>query len=145
MGKSTKDEIAEVVDELKYGHPETRKKAAIKLGRIRDKTVIPHLIKAMLHDSYKWTRISAIQSLTWIADQRIIEPLIQVAKDDTDDLVRKTAIEALGNFRNEEAISHLEIIVNDRSNSEEIRKAASIAIQVIQGITPSWSQDMNQS
>jgi len=137
----SKKKIAEVIDELKYGHPETRKAAAIKLGRIRDERVVPHLIKAIKEDDYAWTRISAIQSLSWIGDPSIIDPLIDAALHDSDELVRKTAIEALGNIKNEKALEPLTQIVNDKKNSDSVINAASIAIQVIQGITPSWSQD----
>ena len=97
---TVEDEIKEVADELKYGHPETRKAAALRLGRIRDERVIPHLVKAMLNDSYSWTRISAIQSLNWIADQSVVGDLIKVALDDDDQLVRKTAIDTLGRLGN---------------------------------------------
>ena len=138
---SREKKIEEVVEELKYGHPETRKAAAIKLGRIRDERVIPYLIQAIKEDDYSWTRISAIQSLSWIADPSIIDPLIDAALHDKDTLVRKTAIEALGNLKNEAAIEPLNQIVNDPSNPTDVKSSASIAIQVIQGITPSWSQD----
>ena len=70
---TTSEEIDDIIEELKWGHPETRKKAAIKLGRIRDKRVIPHLIKTLESDEYPYTRVSAIQSLLWIADPSIIE------------------------------------------------------------------------
>lgn len=139
MGSDNK--ISEVVDELKYGHPETRKAAAIKLGRIRDERVIPHLIKAIKQDDYAWTRISAIQSLTWIADPSIIDPLIDAALHDENSLVRKTAIESLGNLKDDRALDPLNDIVNNKNNPEDVKKAASVAIQVIQGITPTWSQD----
>ncbi|MHA2502712.1 MAG: HEAT repeat domain-containing protein [Candidatus Kariarchaeaceae archaeon] len=138
---SSEDRISEVVDELKYGHPETRKAAAIKLGRIRDHKVIPHLIKAVKNDDYSWTRISAIQSLAWIADSSIISTLIEAALHDSDTLVRKTAIEALGNLKDESALDPLISIVNDPTSPTDVKNSASVAIQVIQGITPTWSQD----
>lgn len=141
MGKSVNEEIDDAVNELKFGHPETRKKAAIKLGRIRDKRVIPFLIEAAKNDDYPWTRVSAIQSLSWIGDPKIIDPLIDIVLNDGNRIVRKTAIEILGNMKDEKAIEPLNKIVNSNDESDEIKKAASVAIQVIQGITPSWSQD----
>ncbi len=140
---TTQKEIDDVVDELKYGHPETRKAAAIKLGRIRDEQVIPHLIKAIKKDEYPWTRVSAIQSLTWIADPMIIDALLDAAVNDIDTLVRRTAIESLGSFKERRALKIFEKIVNEDSDLE-LKKAASIAIQVIEGITPAWSQDAAQ-
>lgn len=132
---SVEDDISNVVDELRYGHPETRKAAAIRLGRIRDKRVIPYLVKAMLTDTYLWTRISAIQSLTWIADQTIIEHIISVAKNDKEELVRKTAIETLGAFKNEKAVDPLYDIVKEEGCPSELVRVASIAIEKIRGTT----------
>ncbi|MDH5401740.1 MAG: HEAT repeat domain-containing protein [Candidatus Heimdallarchaeota archaeon] len=142
---TSKTEIKDILDDLKYGHPETRKGAALKLGRIRDITVIPHLVKCLKEDTYPWTRVSAIQSLTWIAHESIIEPLIDVAKHDKDLMVRRTAIESLGNMRNRSALQILNDIVNNESEDNEIKKAASIAILVIEGLTPSYAQDSKQS
>ena len=135
-----KEKIEEVVDELKWGHPETRKAAAIKLGRIRHTEVIPYLLEAIAKDDYMWTRISAIQSLGWIADPVVIKNLILCVEKDTEDLVRKTAIITLGAFKDERALPSLEKIVNNRSEGSEIRTAASLAIEVIKGITPDYSQ-----
>jgi HEAT repeat protein len=136
---SVEDNISNVVDELKYGHPETRKAAAIRLGRIRDKRVIPYLVNAMLTDTYLWTRISAIQSLTWIADQSIIEDVISVAKNDTEELVRRTAIETLGAFKNNMALDPLYDIIKDEGCPSELVRVASIAVEKIQGTTSDLS------
>ena len=135
MNMSVEDKISNVVDELKYGHPETRKAAAIRLGRIRDKRVIPYLVNAMLTDTYLWTRISAIQSLTWIADQSIIEDIISVAINDEDELVRKTAIETLGAFKNDEALDPLYGIIKDEGCPSELVRVASLAVEKIRGTT----------
>ncbi len=133
--KLISDEIEDVADELKYGHPETRKAAAIKLGRIRDTEVIPHLIEAMLKDEYMFTRVSAIQSLSWIADPIIVEPLIEVIKNDKEELVRKTAISTLSGLKDPKALDILMRIVNDSNESDELRNLASIAIEKINGTT----------
>ncbi|MCY3413305.1 MAG: HEAT repeat domain-containing protein [Candidatus Heimdallarchaeota archaeon] len=138
--KLIKEQIAEVVDELRYGHPETRKAAAIKLGRIRNIEVIPYLIEAIQQDSYSFTRVSAIQSLGWIADLSAVEALIQAVDTDKDKLVRKTAINTLGAFKDRRALPVLEKVVNNGAEEEDVRNAASIAIQVINGITPDYSQ-----
>ena len=133
--KLISEEIEEVVDELLWGHPETRKAAAIKLGRIRDKEVIPHLIKAMLEDEYMYTRVSAIQSLSWIADPVIVEPLIKVIIKDNEELVRKTAINTLGGLRDKKALDQLNNIVNSSGESDDLRNSASLAIEKINGTT----------
>lgn len=135
-----KEKIEEAVDELKWGHPETRKAAAIKLGRIRDAEVIPYLLDAMEKDDYMWTRISAIQSLGWIADPIAIKAMIRCVENDPKNLVRKTAINTLGAFKDSMPIPILEKIVNNENETNEIRNAASLAVEVIKGITPDYSQ-----
>ncbi len=125
------DEVSELIDELKYGHPETRKKAAMRLGRIREERVIPHLINAALKDDYSWTRISAIQSLQWIADKNTIDIFLQIAKSDPDELVRKTAIEALSAFKDEKYIDELTNMLNDPMLSDNLRNIIQDAIKNI--------------
>lgn len=125
-------EIEDLVEELKWGHPETRKKAAIKLGRIRDERVIPHLVNTLENDEYSYARVSAIQSLLWIADQSIIDVIIKIAELDKDDLVRKTAIEALGSLKIKSVLPRLERILKEEEN-DEIRQFTHNAIQVIKG------------
>lgn len=137
-------EIDDLVDELEFGHPETRKKAAIKLGRIRDKRVIPHLVKTLEKDEYSYARVSAIQSLLWIADQSIIDVILKIAEVDDDDLVRKTAIEALGSLKIKSVLPRLEkILQND--NNIEIKKITSNAIEVINGKIDSWESNARPS
>ena len=117
MPETTK-EIDALVDELQWGHPETRKKAAIKLGRIRDKRVIPHLIKAVESDEYVYARVSAIQSLLWIADQSIINSLLRIVEQDQDKLVRRTAIEGLSSLKSRSVLSRLESALNVEKDQE---------------------------
>ena len=137
---TVKEQINEVVDELRYGHPETRKAAAIKLGRIRDLAVIPFLIEAIKKDNYSFTRVAAIQSLGWIANPLAIDAFIYAIENDKEDLVRKTAITTLGSFRDKKGIMCLEKVVNNGAESNAIRNAASLAIEVINGTTPNYSQ-----
>jgi len=144
MTDASTNEIDGLVDELKWGHPETRKKAAIKLGRIRDKRVIPHLVHTLENDKYSYARVSAIQSLLWIADQSIIEVIVKIAEIDRDDLVRKTAIEALGSLKIKSVLPRLEMILNNEQNGE-IRKITSNAIEVIKGKIDTWESGARPS
>ncbi|MCE7735127.1 MAG: HEAT repeat domain-containing protein [Candidatus Heimdallarchaeota archaeon] len=137
-------EIDDLVDELKWGHPETRKKAAIKLGRIRDIRVIPHLVNTLENDEYSYARVSAIQSLLWIADQSIIDVIMKIAEIDKDDLVRKTAIEALGSLKIKSTLPRLEKILHNDQNAE-IKKITSNAIEVINGKIDSWESNARPS
>ncbi|MHA2028167.1 MAG: HEAT repeat domain-containing protein [Candidatus Kariarchaeaceae archaeon] len=125
-------EISGLVEDLKWGHPERRKKAAIKLGRIRDVGVIPHLINTLENDDYVFARVSALQSLLWIADKSAIASIIKIAETDPDLLVKKTAIEALGVLKIKNAIPNLERILNIE-NDIELRELTNQAINRING------------
>lgn len=124
--------LEDIIDDLLYGHPETRKKAAVKLGRIRDPKGIPHLIHTITHDEYSWARISAIQSLTWIADPSVVEPLMAVASNDRDPLVREYAIEAIGNLRDIRGLDVLQSISQEKGISAQLREKIANAITKIQ-------------
>ena len=54
-------------------------------------------------------------------------------------MVRKTAISTLGAFKEKSALPILEKIVTTDTESDELRKAASLANEVINGITPDYS------
>ncbi len=141
---SENDGIEEAVNKLKFGTPEARKAAAMRLGRIRDPKSVPALIDAMKHDEFPLTRVFAIQSLTWIADRSVIRHIIDIALSDPSVLVRKTAIEALASFKDTIALKPLYRIVNSDKNTEIVR-VASVSIQIILGITPETSHDITRS
>jgi HEAT repeat protein len=58
---------------------------------------------------------------------------LMTATTDPDRLVRQTAIEALGKLQNVEALTRLRQIRNDATEDEQVRNAARVAIQDIQG------------
>lgn len=130
---SKTSDIDKTIDQLQTGDRETRKSAAMKLGRIRDPRSIPFLLKAIREDTYQMTRVFAIQSLTWIADKSVIPELLDVIRGDQDDLVRMTAIEAMASFKADEALETLYEVSYDLRTSDKIRTAASQAIGVIRG------------
>jgi HEAT repeat protein len=132
---SDNNDIDKTIDQLQKGDRETRKSAAIKLGRIRDPKSIPFLLKAIREDTYQMTRVFAIQSLTWIADKSVIPDLLEVIRGDQDDLVRQTAIEAMVGFNSRESLDTLYEVVYDLRNTDKIKTAASQAIGKIRGYT----------
>ncbi len=137
-------EIDKAVNRLKFGTPEARKAAAMRLGRLRDPKSVPALIDAMKNDEYAMTRVFAIQALTWIAERSVIKHIIEIALNDKSNLVKKTAIESLGSFKDTMALKPLYRIVNSDKNREIVR-VASLAIQIILGIAPQSSLDITRA
>ena len=133
---SVKNNLEEAIEELQTGNRETRKTAAMRLGRIRDARSIPFLLKAIHEDSYSLTRVFAIQSLTWIADRSVLNDLISIIRGDQDELVRLTAIESIIGFKAFEALDLLYELTHDLRVPSKIRTEASKAIGVIEGYAP---------
>lgn len=135
---SNNNNIELAIEELQTGNRETRKSAAMRLGRIRDNRSIPFLLKAIHEDSYPLTRVFAIQSLTWIANRSVIKDLISIIRGDQDDLVRITAIEAIVGFKAIEALELLYELSFDLRTPNKIRTEASKAIGVLRGYAPRY-------
>ncbi|MHA2366677.1 MAG: HEAT repeat domain-containing protein [Candidatus Hodarchaeales archaeon] len=135
------EKISEALKELDSDQPEIRKKAAVKLREYKHSDV-SHLLEKLIKNENKHplTRISAIQSLAWFKEKSHLKLLIDLALDDANKLVRLSAIEEVASLKDQGAVEPLMKLVN-RSSDEQIIKAASVAIQVIQGLTPEWSLD----
>ncbi len=135
---STNNDLQSAIEELQTGNRETRKSAAMRLGRIRDAQSIPFLLKAIHEDSYSLTRVFAIQGLAWIADRSVIKDLISIIRGDQDNLVRITAIEAIVGFKATEALELLYELSFDLRTPNKIRTEASKAIGVLRGYAPRY-------
>lgn len=129
----SKEDIEKILKNLKFGHPDTRRAAAVKLGRIRVREVIPDLIETIKNDKDRLVRTSALQSLLWIADDTIIVPIEQVILTDPDDLVKKTAINILGSMKSKHSLIMLKSLAQDNSTSLEVKEAIRNAIKQING------------
>ena len=125
--------MEEAIEELQTGNREARKTAAMRLGRIRDVRSIPFLLKAIHEDSYRLTRVFAIQSLTWIADRSVLKDLISILRGDQDELVRLTALESIIGFKATEALDLLYELTYDLRVPSKIRTEASKAIGTLEG------------
>jgi len=70
-----------------------RGRAALMLGKLKDVSAVPHLIRALDAPGFQ-TPLNAAQALGKIGDPRAIEPLITFA-DSSRDKTRNAALEAL--------------------------------------------------
>tara|TARA_B100000287_G_scaffold20875_1_gene20753 strand:- start:2191 stop:2586 length:396 start_codon:yes stop_codon:yes gene_type:complete len=129
---SSSKKIDQLSIELVNEDPLKRRAAAIKLGRIRDEKAIPNLILCIQNDEDHLTRVSALQSLLWIAHPSIIDPIIDLVINDNNDLVRKTAIEALGNMKVEKSLPMLKSLINDSSTSKDMLEIIKITIEKLE-------------
>ena len=83
---------------------------------------------------------SVIESLIIFKEISLTKTILTLIDDENDDGVKIQAIRFLGQKKDKLALSGLERIVN-LSDSADVIQEASIAIQIIQGIAPEWSQD----
>ncbi|MGB3754745.1 MAG: HEAT repeat domain-containing protein [Rivularia sp. (in: cyanobacteria)] len=82
---------------LQHENPNIRGKAAIHLGKIGGKSVIPNLLKA-LQDEHPKVRSRAIVALTSIADKFIIIPVLLQSLKDENYTVRSLTANLLGDI-----------------------------------------------
>ena len=88
-----------------------RKNAAIALGKIGDKSIVPRLIKG-LSDSYWERRQGSAWALGYLKDPRVVYPLIK-ALGDEEGYVREAAAIALGEIGDSQAVEPLINALND--------------------------------
>lgn len=92
----TTDKINRLVDASKY-LPELLKQAAIALGLLGDKDVVPKLIALLQESRGQATQASLAKALGFIGDRRSIEPLIRMLQNqDLTTGARSFAAVALG-------------------------------------------------
>ncbi len=88
--------IAEVVRESQY-RPELLKQAAIALGLLGDKTIVPDLLEMLKNARSLASQASIVSALGFIGDARSIAPLIEMLGDRTlTETARGFAAVALG-------------------------------------------------
>ena len=76
----------------------TRKNAVKNLRNIGDKSVVPHLIKA-LKDDNKYVKTNVIEVLSEIGNETAIQPLIHAA-DDVNSEIEEKALDAVNKIKN---------------------------------------------
>ncbi|MEC8704136.1 MAG: HEAT repeat domain-containing protein [Asgard group archaeon] len=129
---SSSKQIDQLCIELVNEDSLKRRAAAIKLGRIRDEKAIPNLILCIQNDDDYLTRVSALQSLLWIAHPSIIDPIIDLVINDNNDLVRKTAIEALGNMKVNKSLPMLKSLQDNSSTSKNLLEIIKTTIEKLE-------------
>jgi HEAT repeat protein len=92
--------------------PSVRRQAAVRLGRIGDRSAVPALIDA-LDDPDEGVRREAAKALGFLKDARAVAPLI-AALDDADANVRLYAAYALGEIKDPKATGPLLRALRDR-------------------------------
>ena len=90
------EDIQKVVRESKY-RPDLLKQAAISLGLLGDKALVPHLITMLSEAKSLATQAAVSTALGFIGDQRSIDPLVEMlGNEDITPTARGFAAVALG-------------------------------------------------
>lgn len=97
---------------------------------IRDKGVVEHLIKALLHDKDSSVRVNAANALgnIFIFHKSAIGPLIKALQDE-DSYVKERAAWALGQTREKKAVVPLAEALKDENY--EVRRTAALALNTV--------------
>jgi HEAT repeat protein len=118
-----KEKIQKVVDESKY-RPELLKQAAIALGLLGDKDVVPKLVLLLQESKGLATQASLSSALGFIGDQRSIDPLVKMLQNDSlTERARGFAAVALGIVADKEPLpwnSKIGIDLNYRASTQTL-------------------------
>jgi HEAT repeat protein len=125
---------------LKFSEPERIKQELNAIDELQHREVVTFLVNTIYGPDNLVTSKSAIKVMQYIKKDLVFKELVDLVNTDIHPELRMSAIRVLGSMKDETAIPILEKIVN-RSDNERVIQTASIAIQVIQGITDDTSQD----
>ena len=120
--------------------PKERPAVEKELKKFDFTKIIPDLVSTIKESDIPHNRLIAVKSLRWIADPSPLAHLKNTLLHDDDNDVRCAIIQLIGSLREASMMHSLNKIVN-RDDDPTVIKTASIAIQVIQGITPASSMD----
>ncbi|MCE7698573.1 MAG: 4a-hydroxytetrahydrobiopterin dehydratase, partial [Methanobacterium paludis] len=155
MGSNNDEEVLGNMDVLKNGSDFEKRKATVRLGRLRDKRSINLLIKA-LDDGDRFVQKASARSLGKIGDEKAIKPLIrilgfvdpefrwaakealvEIGKSSEDDLIsimesknyhqREMAIEALSEIESEKAEIPIKKALSDEESTVRWRAARAVS------------------
>ena len=123
-----KEKINKIVDESKY-RPDLLKQAAIALGLLGDKDLVPKLITLLQESKGLATQASLSSALGFIGDQRSIDPLVVMLQNDSlTERARGFAAVALGIVADKELLpwnSKIGLDLNYRASTETLTNQAS--------------------
>ena len=115
----------------------SRKIAVNKLKHFQDKNLMLHIFQLLRDTEEREVKKRVLETITWFDDLTSVKPLIVILNDEEDDETRICIIQTLAKIKANVALPELLKIVNRDHNPEVIREA-SLAIQIIQGITPAY-------
>jgi HEAT repeat protein len=122
------EKAQKIVDESKY-RPELLKQAAIALGLLGDKNVVPTLVTLLGESKGLATQASISSALGFIGDQRSIEPLVDMLENDQlTERARGFAAVALGIVADKEPLpwnSKIALDLNYRASTQTLTDQAS--------------------
>ncbi len=120
-------DIQKIVDESKY-RPDLLKQAAIALGLLGDKEVVPKLVTLLGESKGLATQASISTALGFIGDQRSIEPLVEMLQNDQlTERARGFAAVALGIVADKELLpwnSKIALDLNYRASTQTLTDQA---------------------
>jgi len=130
--------ITELIEALKDGDASVRKRAAEKLGLIKDPRAVEPLIAA-LEDEYRDVRYAAVEALGKIKNPRAVEPLINALGDWREDVrlaIKETLDTINPNWRDSKEaklqVSEFIAALLDEYEDDDIHSAAARALGLIQ-------------
>lgn len=100
--------------QLNSPDPVVRANAAKRLGELRDKEAVPHLVK-LLKDTVPMVRFEAILALGKVGDREAIQPIFEVAKGDKREDVAMAATKALADIGNSATDPLIKLLTSHRA------------------------------
>ncbi|MSR63209.1 MAG: HEAT repeat domain-containing protein [Planctomycetes bacterium] len=117
------EKIQKIIDDSKY-RPELLKQAAIALGLLGDKDLVPKLVVLLQESKGLATQASISSALGFIGDQRSIEPLVQMLQNESlTERARGFAAVALGIVADKELLpwnSKIGLDLNYRASTQTL-------------------------
>jgi len=130
--QNAEDKVDSLINKMQSQNRNTRARAVIELGKIKDARVITPLINA-LKDTDSYVRGQAAWALGEIKDTHAVQPLITVLKDDDYGYVRQESARALGKIKDSRAVQPLITALNDESpdvREEAVKALIEIGVPV---------------
>lgn len=116
-----------LLNALERETPKVRAAAAKALGQMDCTLAYPHLLKA-LQDKDLWVRYYAARAIGWNGYAEAIDNLADLVDRDSSTIVQIAAVEALGQIGGARVVSFLAPIVDDKTASNDLVRAALTAL-----------------
>lgn len=112
--------IPALTEGIRSGDPSIQVQAAVLLGEINDRSVLPILLKILASKNYK-VQVAAAQVLGKIGDASVMPHLLKTLNDEDPD-VRIAVVQAIGAFNDPETYLNIADLLDDPEIN--VRKAA---------------------